>query len=391
MHTLLIASQKGGVGKTTTAINLATLAAQSGQRVLLLDADPLGTVATSLQLSRSDRDGKPPQPDRVTRRGCVWTGIVHNLDVLSPYPADSTDEDHLNRFLRAIPNSPLPRSYDLIVIDAPAMLGPRQKALLKASQEVLIVQRAEPMSFRTLPAFLELIRQVKTEGSKIKLRGILMTLPSGVLPGSKSELRLREKFQGILPQVIPFDAEVTRALVMGTPIAVLQPNSAVTKQYRSLAAALSITKTIATAVVTKQPVLVTVGPVGNDHDTDEDVLFEVTSKVQEKVKRLPPTTVPKPLPRPAKIEEADDDECDVMRSPEPSASAGPKTIAGRTQTFYPNRVITTPGKGPNLLATLAVQKAALPPSEKVIPLWHLVLLCIATFFFTASAAWLFLG
>ena len=69
MHTLLIASQKGGVGKTTTAINLATLAAQSGQRVLILDADPLGTVATSLQLSRSDRDGKPPQPDRVTRLG----------------------------------------------------------------------------------------------------------------------------------------------------------------------------------------------------------------------------------------------------------------------------------------------------------------------------------
>ena len=71
--------------------------------------------------------------------------------------------------------------------------------------------------------------------------------------------------------------------------------------------------------------------------------------------------------------------------------AGPKTMAGRTQTFYPNRGITTPGKGPNLLATLAVQQASSPPAEKVIPLWHLALLCAATFFFTASAAWLFLG
>ncbi len=391
MHTLLIASQKGGVGKTTTAINLATLAAQSGQRVLLLDADPLGTVATSLQLSRSDRDGKPPQPDRVTRRGCVWAGVIPNLDVLTPYPADSTDEDHLNRFLRAIPNSPLPRSYDLIVIDAPAMLGPRQKALLKASQEVLIVQRGEPMSFRTLPTFLELIRQVKSEGSRIKLRGILMTLPSGLLPNCKTEMRLREKFQGILPQVIPFNAEVSRALVLGTSVAVLHPNSAVTKQYRSLAAALSITKAVASTVAAKQPVLVPAGPVRTDHDTDEDVLFEVTSKVQEKVKRLPPTPVVKASPRPAEIEEVDDEDCDVMRLPEPSASAGPKTMAGRTQTFYPNRGITTPGKGPNLLATLAVQKASLPPPEKVIPLWHLALLCAATFFFTASAAWLFLG
>ena len=391
MHTLLIASQKGGVGKTTTAINLATLAAQSGQRVLILDADPLGTVATSLQLSRSDRDGKPPQPDRVTRRGCVWAGVIPNLDVLTPYPADSTDEDHLNRFLRAIPNSPLPRSYDLIVIDAPAMLGPRQKALLKASQEVLIVQRSEPMSFRTLPTFLELIRQVKSDGSRIKLRGILMTLPSGLLPGCKTELRLREKFQGILPQVIPFDAEVSRALVLGTPVAVLHPNSAVTKQYRSLAAALAITKAVAATVAAKQPVLVTAGPGRNDEDTDEDVLFEVTAKVQEKVKRLPPNPVAKALPQPAKVEEVDDEDCDVMRSPEPSASAGPKTMAGRTQTFYPNRGITTPGKGPNLLATLAVQQASSPPPEKVIPLWHLALLCAATFFFTASAAWLFLG
>jgi chromosome partitioning protein len=248
MRTLLVASQKGGVGKTTTAVNIAALAAKAGGRVLLLDADPLGSVAASLHLSRAAGEDTPaPRPDGVTRRGAIWANVVPNLDVVSPYPDGDTAEAHLHDFLQEMPTSTVARFYDTVIIDAPPMLGPRPKALLKAASEVLIVQRAEPMSFRTLPAYLELIQEARNEGARVKLRGVLMTLPNGVTPGGKAELRMRERFQGLIPHSIPHDAEVNRALLLGKPVTVSAPQSAVSKQYITLAGLLGLTNDVVKA------------------------------------------------------------------------------------------------------------------------------------------------
>jgi chromosome partitioning protein len=235
MRSLLVASQKGGVGKTTTAINLAALAAAGGARVLVLDADPLSGIVASLQLSREPGEGPAGRPDGVTGRGMFWSSVRPNLDVVSPYPADSTDEQHLFDFLKQMPSSPLARFYDRIIVDAPPMLGPRPKALLRAADDVLVVQRAEPMSFRTLPAYLELIQQTRSEGANCRLQGVLLTLAQGMTPGDAAETRIRERFQGLLPQTIPHEAEVNRALVLGQPVATLNPACLTAKQYRSLA------------------------------------------------------------------------------------------------------------------------------------------------------------
>lgn len=231
MRTLLVASQKGGVGKTTTAVNLAALAAEEGQRVLLIDADPLGSVSTSLQLTRSTTQSSPQ----------LWSHVLDHLDVVTPYPEDSTAEEHLESYLATLAESA--SEYDLVVIDAPPMLGPRPKALLKAAGEVIIVLRAEPMSFRTLPAYLELVRETKAEGATCRLRGILLTLPQGTPIGGKAEMRLRERFKGLLPQVIPYDPEISRALVLAQPVVSVNPRSAAALQYRSLALALGLTRT----------------------------------------------------------------------------------------------------------------------------------------------------
>ena len=436
MRTLLVASQKGGVGKTTTAVNLAALAAQAGSRVLLIDADPLGSVAASLLLSRDgDADVRPdspeaegrdcPRPDGVTGRGALWAGVLPNLDVLSPYPADSTDDAELVEFLEAVPDSGLARGYDLVILDAPPMMGPRPKALLRAAGEVLIVQRAEPMSFRTLPAYLELMREVKTEGARVELRGILLTLPAGVALGSPAELTLRQKFKGLLPQAIPFDAEIDKALLAGQPIVVMRPVGTVAKQYRALAAALGLIRQTVSAYPTASPSLIigsvlAYGDGGSDGDEEDDDAMAVgagraPAQLAFARRPTPPrptparTSQPTPPPAPAPAARAarpDEDDDDIFSGAEPSA--GPATMAGRTQTFYPDRMAATGGKGPNLLdpsskpsqrpSSAAVKPvkdpaptpvAAAAPDDDTTPIWQLVALGVATFAAATAAAWCF--
>lgn len=251
MRTLLVASQKGGVGKTTTAVNLAALAARAGGRVLLIDADPLGSVAASLQLSR-DADGSA-RPDKVTGKGAAWADVLPNLDVVCPYPEDDTAEERLFEFLNELPNSPAARFYDRVIMDAPPMPGPRTKALLVAADEVLIVQRAEPMSLRTLPVYLELVREAQQAGGACRLRGILLTLPAGLPAGGKAEQALRARFKGLLPQTIPFDPEINRALVLGRPVVVNNPSCPAAVQYAALAASAGLVRAV------KEKVLVGAG------------------------------------------------------------------------------------------------------------------------------------
>ena len=401
---------------------------------MLIDADPLGGVAASLLLTRDpdsavradspEAEGRDaPRPDGVTGRGALWTSVLNNLDVLSPYPADRPNDAELIEFLEAVPASPLARSYDLVVIDAPPMMGPSPKALLKAAGEVLIVQRAEPMSFRTLPSYLEVMREVKAEGARVELRGILLTLPAGVALGSPAEVTIRHKFKGLLPQAIPFDAEIDRALLVGQPIVVVRPVNVVAKQYRALATALGLIQQTAPSYQSASPSMV-IGSVlahaaTDDAEDDEDDAMSVTvssraattvparrSSVVRAPAARPPSArpnAPRPAPTPAPRGATDDD--DIFNLPE--VSAGPATLSGRTQTFYPNRMAATGGKGPNLLAPTnkplqrysapavrpvrapAPAAAPAPEDDDAAPVWQLVALGVATFAAATAAAWCF--
>src|ERR1700738_1124321 len=91
---LLVASQKGGVGKTTTTINLAAAAAQAGVRVLLLDGDPLGCLSAALNLHEHPR----PQLLRETGvdlPGVLVSSVIPGLDIASPYEGGSCTDDDL--------------------------------------------------------------------------------------------------------------------------------------------------------------------------------------------------------------------------------------------------------------------------------------------------------
>ena len=227
MRKMLVASQKGGVGKTTTAINLATAAAQTGVPVLLVDTDPLASVAASLNLAAH------PYTDNLRDLGfdldgTLWQNVIPGLDVVSPAGDGVSFVQEVDVFLRQLASRPGSRRYRWMMIDSPPLIaGDQLHKLLAFSDDLMLIIRAEPMAFRTLPAFLQLIKTVQSHGGTVQMRGILLTMPPGDVAGKGFDVDLRHIFgRYILPQVIPYDEEVSRALLLGKAVIAANPQCA---------------------------------------------------------------------------------------------------------------------------------------------------------------------
>ncbi len=236
MRTLLIASQKGGVGKTTTSINLAALAAAGGGRVLIVDADPLGSVADSLNLAPEEAK-KTESP--FVGRGRFWSDVLRGVDVVSPYETAQATDAELAEFLPRLEQ--LGDRYSIALIDAPPFLGQRPQLLLASAKELILVLRAEVMAYRSLPAFLQMVKEVQNRSACATLAGILLTLPSGEPLGSPLENACRRTFgDRVLSATIPYDSAVGESVLAGQAVVHFRPESAPAAQYRSLAAQLRL-------------------------------------------------------------------------------------------------------------------------------------------------------
>jgi chromosome partitioning protein len=236
---LLVASQKGGIGKTTTSINLAGATAMFGARVLLLDVDPLSGISASLNLSEHPRR-QSMRAEGIDLPGVLVTGVLPGLDLLNPYEEGGCSDQDLDDLLKLLASPEIQDAYDCLIINTPPFLGANASQLLGAADEYLLVMRAEPMAYRTLPAFQELIHRSQRD-HRVAMKGILLTLAEGEPPGGRWDRELRGRFgTRILPQVVPFDEEVGKAVLFGQVAVSAVPDAPASQSYHSLVAELAL-------------------------------------------------------------------------------------------------------------------------------------------------------
>jgi chromosome partitioning protein len=240
---LLVASQKSGVGKTTTSINLAAATAMSGARVLLVEADPLSAISSALNLGQHP-EKRQLRTAGIDLPGILFCGVVPGLDVFSPYEEGGCSDEDLDRVLQFLSLDAFRESYDCLVVNAPPFLGGRPGELLASCEDFIVVMQAEPLAYRTMPAFMELVqRAAQTTGRAAILRGLVLTLPESEAPGGRWERELRGRFgKSILGHVVPYDEEVGKANLFGHVVVHASPETAASLAYQDLSAELQLTR-----------------------------------------------------------------------------------------------------------------------------------------------------
>jgi chromosome partitioning protein len=237
--TICIANQKGGVGKTTTAINLSAALATAGKTTLLIDLDPQCNATSGL--GRRPVDEHALLSSRPLRLG-VSESAVPGLFLLPGSRAfrdvdflASADEARERQLLTHLQEGT--GLFDYVVIDCPPSLGRLTKLALAASDEVLMPIQCEFFAMEGLTQMIEVIRSVMlTKQGQLEFAGILLTMYDHELELTKEvEEQVREFFGEIVfESVIPRDVAVSEAPSHGQSVLDYAPRSRGSRAYVEL-------------------------------------------------------------------------------------------------------------------------------------------------------------
>lgn len=244
--TIAITNQKGGVGKTTTAVNLSASLAEAGQRVLLIDFDSQANATTGL-LAGEEIHKKTIYDlicENCTAEECVIPNVIDGLDLipadinLAGAEAEFQDLDHMEDMLRNAISS-LKQKYQYILIDCPPSLSVLTLNALTAADSVIIPIQCEYYALEGLNQVLNTIYLVKRKlNPQIKIEGVLFTmydqrtnLSEQVVESVKQNLK-----EPIYETIIPRNVKLAEAPSYGEPIIIYDSNSRGAESYRLLAA-----------------------------------------------------------------------------------------------------------------------------------------------------------
>ena len=244
-RTLAIANQKGGVGKTTTAVNLGTALAAVGEKVLLIDLDPQGNASTGLGIDRRDRGVGTYHVviEGVDARSAIMPTTIPNLSVIS----SSVDLSGAELELVELPNREhrlreairqISDSYSYILIDCPPALGLLTLNAFSAADAVLVPLQCEFYALEGLSHLVRTIERVKRAfNPRLEIQGLVLTMfdkRNSLCDLVASDVR-QHFGDKVYQTVIPRNVRVSEAPSYGKPVLLYDFKCAGSQAYIHLA------------------------------------------------------------------------------------------------------------------------------------------------------------
>jgi chromosome partitioning protein len=239
-----VVNQKGGVGKTTTAVNVAACIAEAGRKTLLVDVDPQANATVGLGIPRSQTPGLyEVLTGEATAAQALMDTAIPDLQVLPAGPGLAGAnvelpriegfEQHLRECL-----APVRDSFKYLLLDCPPSLGPLTVSALVAADRVIVPVQTEYFALEGLAGLLETLELVRRElNPRLTIAGMLLTMHDGrTRLGRDVERDVREHFPDLVfDTVIPRNVRVGEAPSYGLPVTHHDPHSAGASAYFELA------------------------------------------------------------------------------------------------------------------------------------------------------------
>ena len=249
---IALANQKGGVGKTTTAINLGTALAAIGEDVLIVDLDPQGNASTGLGIDRKNRAistydllmntatlAEAAVPTAVPRVSVAPS----TLDLLGVELEIAASSDRAYRLRNALfgtgEESSRPRNYTYVLVDCPPSLNLLTINALAASHSILVPLQCEFFALEGLSQLLQTVEQVKkTLNPELSIHGIVLTMydSRNNLSGQVVADVRAHMGDAVYQTIIPRNVRVSEAPSFGKPVLLYDFKSAGSQAYLKLAA-----------------------------------------------------------------------------------------------------------------------------------------------------------